>query len=193
MSRRRCVSTRQRLGCASAASSALACAIAAPSTEREAGTGCVSGMKKNAATRSASAIPAAASGGAHAPKWLTDDPSTGPSTIPRPIPAPSRPMPAARASPCVTSAIAAWQAARFPAVAPAMMRETKRSQRSDVLVASAKSTIDAAFPASEIRITGRRPRRSESRPRNGVATSCVNENEARMKPTVSADPDIDFT
>ncbi len=102
-------------------------------------------------------------------------------------------MPAARFSSFVTSATAAWQAERLPAVAPARMRDAKSSQSSEVLVARAKSTIAAALPASESRITGRRPKRSERRPRKGVATSCVSENDARMKPTVSAEPPIERT
>ena len=153
----------------------------------------VSGITKNAATRSTSARAAATSGGNDGPILLAHAPMTGPRTMPRPIPAPSRPMPFARSFPRVTSAIAAWQAAMFPAVAPARIRETKRSGRKRTSVAKAKRTIDAALPASDRRITRRRPNRSEMRPRIGVATSWVNENEPNRKPTVSGVPPIDFT
>ena len=180
---RRCESTSTSLG--AAGSGAVEGAASQPSL--------VSGIRKKAPMRSAHASAAAASGGAHAPKWLTDDPSTGPSTIPRPMPAPRRPMPAARRSPVVTSAMAAWQAERLPAVAPARMRETKSSQSSEVWLARAKSTIAAALPASDSRITGRRPKRSERRPRKGVAMNWVSEKDARMNPTVSAEPPMERT
>src|ERR1019366_9219946 len=153
----------------------------------------VSGMKKNAAIRSATAIAAAPSGGAHIPKRLSAPPIAGPSTSPSPMPAPRRPMPRARRSPVVTSAMAAWQAARLPAVAPASTRDTKKSDKSDTFVARANSTIETAFPARLKRITLRRPTRSERRPRNGVATSCVNEKQDRRNQPVLADPPIDFT
>ena len=81
----------------------------------------------------------------------------------------------------------------FPAVAPARMRETKRSGRRWMLLATAKRTIDAALPPSDVRITRLRPKRSDMRPRIGVATSCVSENIEKRKPTVSAEPPIDST
>jgi hypothetical protein len=81
----------------------------------------------------------------------------------------------------------------FPAVAPAMTREMKRSGRMRASVASAKITIDAALPARDTKMTGRRPYLSLSLPRTGVARSCVNEKTDRMNPTTCAVPPIDFT
>ena len=78
-------------------------------------------------------------------------------------------------------------------MAPATMRDAKSSGKSDTLVARAKSTIDAALPPRLRSITGRRPTQSESRPSSGVATSWVNEKHPRRKPTVRAEPPIDFT
>ena len=67
------------------------------------------------------------------------------------------------------------------------------SGSSDSFVASAKSTINTALPTRLSRMTRRLPTRSERRPRNGVATSCVSEKHASSTPTVLAEPPIDFT
>jgi hypothetical protein len=72
----------------------------------------------------------------------------GPNTIPRPIPAPTRPMPFARSGPSETSAMAAWHAARFPAVIPARIREANKSGKSVSFVASEAQQHDLAAPDS---------------------------------------------
>ena len=38
-----------------------------------------------------------------------------------------------------------------------------------------------------MRITGRRPMRSDSRPQNGANRNCASENEVDSRPTISAD------
>jgi len=98
-----------------------------------------------------------ASGGALGCRWLMALPSTGPITKPRPMPAPTRPMPAARSGPDVTSATAAWQAARLPAVAPARMRDAKSNGSHACSAATAKISIATPFPKRLARMMGRRP------------------------------------
>ena len=73
------------------------------------------------------------------------------------------------------------------------MREKKSTGSSNHLVANAKPIIERAFPARLIRMTGRRPTRSDRRPRMGVAMSCVPAKHPKSKPTVSAEPPMAST
>jgi hypothetical protein len=112
---------------------------------------------------------------------------------PKLMPPPRRPSAVARSSGVVTSETAAWQAAMLPAVAPATIRDAKRSGNTSNLLASANATIESTLPARLTRITRLLPNRSDMRPSTGVASSCVNEKHPKRIPTVSADPPISFT
>ena len=63
----------------------------------------------------------------------------------------------ARSGPDVTSATAAWHAARFPEVVPARMREKNSNGSQAFSAASAKITIAIVLPQRLARMIGRRP------------------------------------
>ena len=98
---------------------------------------------------------------------------------PSPNAAPIRPMPRARSSGGVVSAITAWAVAMLPPQMPASRREAN-SMASES--ASANRTKPTTEPMSEISSTGRRPTRSERRPRIGEKTNCIAEYVAMSSP-----------
>ena len=81
-------------------------------------------------------------------------PKAGPRMKPSPKAAPIRPMPRARSRRVVTSATYAWAAAYEAPATPWRMRATNSSSR---VPATPISRADTALPASEARMTGRRP------------------------------------
>ena len=89
--------------------------------------GLVSGSRNQAATKFTSDSAAANSGGAACPQRLNTPPIAGPKTKPRPKAAPIRPIPFARFSGVVVSAMTAWAVETVAPAMPANIRETNSS------------------------------------------------------------------
>ena len=96
---------------------------------------------------------------------------TGPRMKPKPMPAPMRPMPLARSSGAVTSAMYAWATAMFAVETPLQTRATKSMASEPALPSITMPTAEAAMLPSR---TVRRPVRSERWPQNGTKSSCAN-------------------
>ncbi len=90
-------------------------------------------------------------------------------------------MPRARFSIVVLSAMTACAAGMFAPEMPAKIRERK-STESDP--ASPNTRYDTNDPNRLIRMTGRRPIRSDSRPQMGAKTSCISENDVESSPII---------
>ncbi len=104
---------------------------------------------------------------------------------PSPKAAPMSPMPFARFSEVVESAMNAWAVDTVAPEMPAQIRDTNRSGSDP---AKPKTRYDAADQPSPSRRIGRRPTRSESRPQSGMKTNCIPENETASQATVCALP-----
>ena len=96
--------------------------------------------------------------------------SGGPRMKPMPNAAPMRPMPLARSSCVVVSAMYACAVPMFPPPAPAITREANSRVR---LRENAKRKYPRQLAVRLMRITGRRPMRSESRPHTGAKKNCM--------------------
>src|SRR5438094_8807568 len=96
-------------------------------------------------------------------------PSAGPMMKPMPNATPSMPNRAARFSGGVTSATYAPAVLNEDDVMPEIRRPTKRI---GIVGASAMTTESAPRPRFERRITGGRPERYASRPRNDAEQDC---------------------
>ena len=81
-----------------------------------------SGRKNSAALKFASDSVAAKNAGAEYPQWLRKPPMAGPKMKPRPKAAPTNPMPLARFSGVVESAMNACAVGMFAPAIPARMR-----------------------------------------------------------------------
>src|SRR3989304_7718756 len=106
----------------------------------------------------------------------------GPKMKPRPKAAPTRPMPFARFSGGVMSAITAGAVGIFAPAMPAKMRAAKSSGNDET---DANARYDRNDPNRPARMIGRRPMRSESRPQIGAKMNCISENDGDNIPTVS--------
>ena len=92
---------------------------------------------------------------------------------PSPNAAPSRPMPLARSSSVVVSAMTAIAVGSVADDStPARVRAMNRC---GIDCPSANSVMETPYPASPTSITGLRPMRSESRPHSGLNTNCASE------------------
>ena len=94
-------------------------------------------------------------------------------------------MPLARFSGVVVSAMNACAVGMVAPMMPANDRDTKSSAS---VFASPKPRYDTNDPKRPIRMTGRRPMRSDSRPHIGAKMNCISEKEVPSRPTVSAVP-----
>jgi hypothetical protein len=133
----------------------------------------------------ASESAAAKSGGAACPHRLRKPPIAGPKMKPRPNAAPSTPIPRARFSRVVVSAMNAWAVETVAPATPAKILDAKSSASES---ASPKRRYEPNEPASPSSRIGRRPSRSDRRPQTGMKTNCIAENDADSSATVCALP-----
>src|ERR1041385_927994 len=141
-----------------------------------------SGSQRHANAMLSSTSAAAARPGPRGPhtRWVTD-PNTAPMLTPRLVAADSQPSALARCAGAIVSATYAWATPVVPPPKPWTKRETKSSHSDPASPKMKYAAVDAASPASS---AGRRPRRSDTRPHTGDATSCATGNEAVSRPIV---------
>ncbi len=130
-----------------------------------AASGRVSGRRKKAHAHATRERPAANRPGAASPRCTAKPPIAGPKMNPSAKAMPIIPIPRALSAGAVESAMTACAVPMLPPVAPSRIRDAKRTASE---CANANRRYPITVPASEKRITGRRPYRSERRPRIGA-------------------------
>ena len=108
----------------------------------------------------------------------------GPKMKPRPKAAPTNPMPLARFSGVVESAMNACAVGMFAPAIPARMRAANSIASES---ARPKARYDTADPSRPARMIGRRPKMSDSRPQTGAKRNCISEKLVDSSPMTSAD------
>ena len=132
----------------------------------------VSGRKRHASRKFRKESPAATQMGTARPNCESPPPSAGPKVKPTPNAAPMRPMPRARVSGVVRSAMQAWAMAMLAVKTPCSPRNRNSIHRA----------LDEAKPASitpvistESTSVGRRPQRSLACPQSGAKKNWASE------------------
>ena len=103
---------------------------------------------------------------------------------PSPNAAPTIPIPLARSSGFVMSAITAWAVEMLPPEMPSRIREANSTVSEP---AKANITYPTAVPTSDTSSTGRRPTWSEILPSTGAARNCIAEYDAISNPNTTGE------